>query len=73
MILFLELILIRWIGTEIRDFAYLGNLVLVVCFFDVGLGCYPAARPSSLTRLGLNLLVLVVLISNPLRLSAIER
>jgi len=27
LILFLELVLIRWIGTEIRVFAYLGNLI----------------------------------------------
>ena len=36
LILYLELVLIRWIGTEIRIFAYLGNLVLVICFFG---GC----------------------------------
>ena len=44
LVLFLELVLIRWIGTEIRIFAYLGNLVLVVCFFGVGLGCYWSER-----------------------------
>ena len=47
LILYLELVLIRWIGTEIRIFAYLGNLILVVCFFGVGLGCYRAARPPT--------------------------
>ena len=31
-ILFLELLLIRLIGTEIRIFAYLGNLVLLPIF-----------------------------------------
>ena len=38
LILYLEMVLIRWLGTEIRIFAYLGNLILVMCFFGVGLG-----------------------------------
>ena len=71
-ILFLELMLIRWIGTEIRVFAYLGNLILVVCFFGTGLGCYLASRPVMLTRLGLNLLFLVALVSNPFHLSQLN-
>ena len=37
--LFLELMLIRWVGTEIRVFAYLQNTVLVVCFMGLGMGC----------------------------------
>ncbi|MGO9244412.1 MAG: spermidine synthase [Verrucomicrobiia bacterium] len=65
LILYLELVLIRWIGTEIPVFAYLGNLILVVCFFGVGLGCYRSARPPALTRLGVNLLLLTVLVANP--------
>lgn len=35
--LYLELLIIRWIGTEIRIFAYLQNTVLVVCFLGLGL------------------------------------
>ena len=65
LILFLELVLIRWIGTEIRIFAYLGNLILVICFFGVGLGCYLSERPVSLWKMGLNLLLLTVFIANP--------
>lgn len=72
LVLFLEVVLIRWVGTEIRIFAYLGNLVLVVCFFGVGLGCYRAGRSVDLTRFGVNLLLLVALVSNPLRLEALE-
>jgi SAM-dependent methyltransferase len=71
-ILFAELLLIRWIGTEIRVFAYLGNLVLVVCFFGTGLGCYLGSRPVSMVRLGVNLLLLVTLIANPLHLEALN-
>jgi spermidine synthase len=66
LILYLELVLIRWIGTEIRIFAYLGNLVLVICFFGVGLGCSLSERPVSLWRMSLNLFLLAVLVANPL-------
>jgi len=68
LILFLELVLIRWLGTEIRIFAYLGNLVLVVCFFGVGLGCYWSERPVSVARMSLNLLIVAALVANPLHL-----
>ena len=42
--LFLELLLIRWITTEIRIFAYLQNTVLVVCFLGLGMGCWDTRR-----------------------------
>ena len=51
-ILYLELVLIRWIGTEIRIFAYLGNLILAVCFFGLGLGCYLPDRCGDYLELG---------------------
>jgi spermidine synthase len=66
LVLYLELMLIRWVGTEIRVFAYLGNLVLVICFFGTGLGCHWAARPILWTRLGVNVLVVTALVANPL-------
>ena len=36
--LFLELLLIRWIGAEIRIFAYFRNLTLISCFLGLGIG-----------------------------------
>ena len=42
--LYLELLLIRWIGTEIRIFAYLQNTILIVCFLGLGLGLFSADR-----------------------------
>ena len=36
--LFLELLLIRWIGMELQIFAYFRNLVLISCFLGIGLG-----------------------------------
>ena len=72
LILFLELALIRWIGTEIRIFAYLGNLILVVCFFGVGLGCYRSTEPVSWVRMSTNLLLLVTVVANPLHIKALD-
>jgi len=43
--LFLETLFIRWIGTEIRIFAYLQNTILVVCFLGLGLGMFTSSRP----------------------------
>jgi hypothetical protein len=42
--LFLEMMLIRWISTEIRIFAYVQNVVLVVCFLGLGLGCFTSRQ-----------------------------
>ena len=36
--LFLELLLIRWIGVELRIFAYFRNLTLISCFLGLGIG-----------------------------------
>ncbi len=46
--LFVEILLIRWIGTEVRIFAYFQNLALVACFLGFGLGCYWADRRRSM-------------------------
>jgi hypothetical protein len=43
--LFLEMMFIRWIGTEVRIFAYLQNTVLVVCFLGLGLGAFWCRQP----------------------------
>ena len=37
-ILYLEMLLIRWVSTEIRIFAYFKNLTLIACFLGAGLG-----------------------------------
>ncbi|HEV8148663.1 MAG TPA: hypothetical protein VGP61_00620, partial [Gemmatimonadales bacterium] len=38
--LYLELLLIRWVSSEIRVFAFFKSLVLIACFLGFGLGCY---------------------------------
>ena len=42
--LFLELLLIRWVSSELRIFAYLKNFVLIACFLGFGFGAYLARR-----------------------------
>ena len=62
--LFLELMLIRWISTELRVFAYLQNTVLVVCFLGLGMGCWTCRQPvrayEFLLPLGMIILLLAV-------------
>src|SRR6201984_2397046 len=42
--LFFEILMIHWISSEIRIFAYFKNFVLVACFLVFGLGCYLCRR-----------------------------
>src|SRR5437870_3592535 len=37
--LFLELVIIRWLSTEVRIFAYFKNLALMAAFLGFGAGC----------------------------------
>lgn len=46
--LFIEVMLIRWVGTEVRIFAYFQNLALIACFLGFGLGCYWSGRQRNL-------------------------
>src|SRR5215813_3381738 len=48
LILFVEMLLIRWVGTEIRIFAYVQNAILIACFLGLGLGCRNARAPVRL-------------------------
>ncbi len=63
--LFLELLLIRWVSTEIRIFAYLQNTILVVCFLGLGMGCWDSRRAFALRHLLLPLGILVALLAIP--------
>jgi spermidine synthase len=63
--LFLETLFIRWIGTEIRIFAYLQNTILVACFLGLGLGMFTSSQPIEMKRSLTPLLVLVALIAIP--------
>lgn len=43
-LLYLEVMLVRWLGTELRIFAYFKNLTLIACFLGMGIGCLRADR-----------------------------
>jgi len=64
--LFLELMLIRWIGTEVRIFAYLQNTVLVVCFLGLGMGCWTCRQPFALRDILIPVCLLVLLLAIPI-------
>jgi len=63
--LFLELLLIRWVSTEIRIFAYLQNTVLVVCFLGLGMGCWDSRKPFAMRHVLIPLAILVALLAVP--------
>lgn len=62
-ILFLELLLVRLIGTEIRIFAYLSNLVLLAIFVGSGLGMFIKRKFPVTVSLLLLAVVSVILLS----------
>lgn len=64
--LFLEMLLIRWIGTEVRIFAYLQNTILVACFLGLGLGCFTSRQTIILRQSLVPLIFLLVLMAIPL-------
>ena len=63
--LFLELLMIRWISSEIRVFAYFKNFVLIACFLGFGLGCYLSRRRVSLAPILVPMLTLALLVQLP--------
>jgi spermidine synthase len=63
--LFLELLMIRWISSEIPIFAYFKNFVLIACYLGFGLGCYLSRRPINLMALCIPLIALGLLCEFP--------
>ena len=63
--LYLELLLIRWVSSEIRVFAFFKSLVLIACFLGFGLGCYLTKAKIRLAYTLAPLLALVLLIELP--------
>ena len=60
--LYVEVMMIRWIGTEVRIFAYFQNLALISCFLGFGLGCYWAKRRKSILLSLIAMTALVALV-----------
>jgi len=63
--LFLELLMIRWVSSEVQVFAYFKNFVLIACFLGFGLGCYLVRRRISLLSLLVPLATLAVIVKLP--------
>lgn len=63
--LFAELALIRWVATEIRVFAYVKNLALLLCFLGFGLGCALARETPRWTTAVKALLGLILIVRFP--------
>jgi SAM-dependent methyltransferase/uncharacterized membrane protein len=63
--LYVEIMMIRWIGTEVRVFAYFQNLSLIACFLGFGLGCYWSGRHKSLVFSLFAIVGLIVLAEAP--------
>jgi len=65
--LFAELALIRWVATEVRVFAYVKNLALLLCFLGFGLGCALARQRPRWRTATTALLGLIVVVRLPWR------
>lgn len=65
--LFAELALIRWVATEVRIFAYVKNLALLLCFLGFGLGCALARQPARWQTAVRALLGLILIVRLPWR------
>jgi spermidine synthase len=63
--LFAELALIRWLAVEVRIFAYIKNLALLLCFLGFGFGCSLARRRMQWANAVSSILVLLVVIRVP--------
>jgi len=64
LILFLELLVVRLVGTEIRIFAYLSNLVLLAAFIGSGMGMLIKRRLSPVVSMAGVLVLTMVLKTN---------
>ena len=65
--LFVELALIRWVATEVRIFAYVKNLALLLCFLGFGVGCALARQRPRWRTAATALLGLIVIVRLPWR------
>jgi hypothetical protein len=66
--LYLEMVLIRWIGTEVRIFAFFQNLSLIACFLGFGLGCFNSKQRGSLLPSLAAVATLVAIVNLPVQL-----
>ena len=65
LILFVEMLLIRWVSTELRVFAYVQNGVLVAAFLGLGLGSRNSRLPVRLLPAAVALALTVLVVRDP--------
>jgi hypothetical protein len=63
--LYLEIALIRWLGTEVKIFAFFQNLSLIVCFLGFGVGCFTAGKRGSVLPTLISVTALIALVNIP--------
>lgn len=69
--LYFELVVIRWLSSEIRIFAYFKNIPLMACLFGLGLGMAMGNSDKKLARwfpLGLTIIVAIICLAQDLNL-----
>lgn len=64
--LYFEMLMIRWLSSEIRIFAYYKNLVLIACFLGFGLGCALCRRRVHPIATAMPLLFFTIFVAAPL-------
>lgn len=64
--LYLEMLIIRWVSSEIRIFAYYKNFVLVACFLGFGLGCALCRRRVHAIATALPIVFFTVFVAAPI-------
>ncbi|MGD0902011.1 MAG: hypothetical protein ABR924_03620, partial [Terracidiphilus sp.] len=65
--LYLEIVLIRWLGTEVKIFAFFQNLSLIACFLGFGVGCFTSKQRGSLLPSLAATTALVTIVSLPIQ------
>ena len=64
--LFFEMLMIRWLSSEIRIFAYYKNFVLIACFLGFGLGAALCRRRVHPFAIAVPILFFTVLVAAPI-------
>jgi spermidine synthase len=59
-ILFQELILIRWLPAQVRVLSYFPNIILLSAFLGLGIGCLRSNKPSLIWLWPISLLVITI-------------
>src|SRR5712672_3425641 len=64
--MFFEMLMIRWLSSEIRIFAYYKNFVLIACFLGFGLGAALCRRRVHPIAMAVPVLFFTVLVAAPI-------